>query len=346
MKAVYLQQHGGPEVLTYGDYPEPSPGWGEVKVRVRACSLNRLDVWIRSGLRGTRRDFSQPFILGVDIAGDVMEVGPGVRTLKGGERVVLDPVLSCGQCDYCRAGHDDLCHYRGMLGSTVNGGYAEYVVAPAANAFPIPPSLSYEEAAAMPTTFLPVWHMLVRKGQLKPWETVLVLSASAGVGTAAIQVAKGVVGARVIATTSTPDKAQRARSLGADEVIIYTQEDIEKRVLELTQGRGVDMVVDHVGAEFWPKAYAVLARGGRYGVCGVTTGYRTELHMGQLFSKQITVFGVSMSNKGDFHQILDAARRGLVKGLVDQVFPLEEARRAHEVMESRSFFGKLVLKVG
>ncbi|MCS7207430.1 MAG: zinc-binding dehydrogenase [Dehalococcoidia bacterium] len=346
MKAVYIQQHGGPEVLTYGEVPDPVPGWGEVKVRVRACSLNRLDVWIRTGLRGTRREFPQPFILGLDIAGDVVEVGPGVRTLRGGERVVLDPVLSCGQCDFCRAGQDDLCPSRGMLGSTVNGGYAEYVVAPAANAYLIPPNLSYEEAAAMPTTFMPVWHMLVRKGAVKPWETVLVLSASAGVGTAAIQVAKRVLGARVIATTSTPDKAQRARSLGADEVIIYTQEDLEKRVLEVTGGRGVDMVVDHVGAEFWPKAYAVLARGGRYGVCGVTTGYRTELHMGQLFSKQVMVFGVSMGNKEDFRQVVDAARRGLVKGLVDKVFPLAEARRAHETMESRSFFGKLVLQVG
>jgi NADPH:quinone reductase-like Zn-dependent oxidoreductase len=345
MKAVYIQQHGGPEVLTYGEHREPSPGWGEVKVRVRACALNRLDIWIRSGLRGTRREFPQPFILGVDVAGEVVEVGEGVRSTRPGERVVIDPVLSCGQCDPCRSGQDDLCLHRGMLGSTVNGGYAEYVVVPAANAFPIPPNLSFEEAASLPTTFMPVWHMLVRKGNLKPWETVLVLSASAGVGTAAIQVAKKVIGARVIATTSTPEKAQRARALGADEVVVYTQEDIEKRVMEVTNGRGVDMVVDHVGAEFWPKAYASLARGGRYGVCGVTTGYRAELHMGQLFSKQITLFGVSMGTKDDFRHVLDAARRGLVKGVVDRVFPLEEARRAHETMESRAFFGKLVLRV-
>jgi NADPH:quinone reductase-like Zn-dependent oxidoreductase len=345
MKAVYITEHGGPEALIYGQRPEPVVGPGEVKVRVRACALNRLDVYTRAGVRGTRRATTEPLILGCDVAGDVAEVGAGVRLVKTGDRVVLDPVLNCGQCPPCRAGQDALCPYRGMLGANVDGGYAEFVKAPAANAFAAPEGLSYEEAAALPTTFMPVWRILVRVGQLKPWETVLVLSASSGVGTAAVQVAKGVVGARVIATTSTPEKAARARALGADEVIVYTAEDIEERVKALTGGRGVDMVVDHVGSDFWEKAYASLAVGGRYGVCGVTSGYRGQIHLGQLFSKQLTLFGGMMANKEDLRQVLDTARRGLIKPVIDRTFPLAQAAEAHRAMEGRSFFGKLVLKV-
>ncbi|MBI4338222.1 MAG: zinc-binding dehydrogenase [Chloroflexi bacterium] len=345
MRAVYIQAQGGPEVLTFGQRPDPKPGDGEVLVRIRACALNRLDLWNRQGLRGTKREFKEPLVLGTDIAGDVAQVGEGVTSLSPGQRILLDPVLSCGRCWPCLSGEDQLCERRGMLGSTVDGGYAELVKAPAVNALPLPDHVGYAEAAALPTTFMPVWQMLVRKGQLKPWETVLVLSASSGIGTAAIQVAKGGVGARVIATTSTPEKAQQARALGADEVILYSTENLETRLKELTGGRGVDMVVDHVGAQFWPQAYASLARGGRYGVCGVTTGYRSELHLGQLFSKQLTVFGVSMGSRADLRQVLAATARGAVRAHISQTFPLEEARQAHEVMEGRSFFGKLVLLV-
>jgi NADPH:quinone reductase-like Zn-dependent oxidoreductase len=345
MKAVYITQHGGPEALTYGERPEPVIEPHEIKVRVRACALNRLDVYTRAGVRGTRRSSTEPLILGNDVAGDVVEVGGRVRSVKAGDRVVLDPVIACGQCDVCRAGQDALCPSRRMLGSTVDGGYAEYVKAPGANAFLLPDDLSYEDAAALPTTFMPSWRILVRQGQLKPWETALVLSASAGVGTAAIQVAKRVVGARVITTTSTQEKAVKARALGADEVIVYPEEDIEERVKALTGGRGVDMVLDHVGADFWEKAFASLAVGGRYGVCGVTTGYRAQLHLGLLFSKQLTLFGVMMGTKEDFRCVVDAARRGLIKPVISHTFPLEQAADAHRAMEDRAAFGKILLKV-
>ena len=344
MKAVYIEAHGGPEVLTLGERPEPVLEPHEVSVRVRACALNRLDTYTRAGVRGMRREFPPPLILGGDPSGDVAEVGTRVQGLKTGDRVVVNPRISCGQCASCLAGTDDLCPSSRMLGSHVDGSYAEYLKVPAVNVHPIADQVSYEQAAAVPTTYLPMWNMLVRRAQLKPWETVLVLSASAGVGTAAIQVAKDVIGARVIATTSSQEKADRARALGADEVIDYTSQDIAQVAKELTGGQGVDVVVDHVGADFFQAAYSSLKAGGRYGNCGVTTGYRAELHMGMLFSRQLTVFGVYMGTKEDMREIVEVLNKGKIRPAIHQVFPLEQAGDAHQAMEERGFFGKLVLR--
>ena len=226
---------------------------------------------------------------------------------------------------------------------SVEASYAEFVAAPAANAHIIAEEVHYEQAAAVPTTFLPIWNMLHRKVQLKPWETVLVLSASAGVGTAAIQVASKAIGARVIATTSTAEKVAKARELGADEVIDYNEEDITERARALTGGVGVDAVVDHVGADFFPKAFSALRPGGRYGICGATTGLRTELHMGLLFSRQVEIFGVFMGTKTDMGEIVSMLNQGTIHPVVHQVFPLAEAAAAHQSMEEQNFFGKLVL---
>jgi len=343
LKAVYIESHGGPEVLTYGDRPDPVIQPHEVLVRVRATSLNRLDVYTRAGVRGTRREFPPPLVLGGDAAGDIVEVGSGTRSLKVGDRVVVNPKITCGRCSSCLAVQDDLCVKFGMLGSAVDGSHAELVKVPESNALPIPDGVSFEEAAAVPTTYLPVWNILIRRAQLKPSETALVLSASAGVGTAAVQVAKAVVGARVIATTSTAEKADKALALGADQVIDYTQEDIAARIKELTDDQGVDVVVDHVGAEFFQAAYSSLKPGGKYGICGVTTGYRAELQMGLLFTRNLTVFGVFMGSKQDMGQIVEMLGQGKIKPAIHQVFPMEQAAEAHRMMEERSFFGKLVL---
>ena len=279
MKAVYIEAQGGPEVLIYGDQPQPVIKPGEIKVRVKATALNRLDLYTRAGGRGLDREFPPPLILGGDCAGEVAECGDGVSMFKPGDRVVVNPRISCMQCAACMAGQDDLCLSESFLGSTVNGSYSEYVAVPAVNAHLLADSVSFEQAAAAPTTYLPVWNMLQRKLQLRPWQTVLVLSASAGVGAAAIQVAKDVIGANVIATTSSPEKAAKATELGADVVINYNEEDIRERVREITNRAGVDCVVDHVGAEFFAPAFASLRNGGRYGICGATTGLRTELHL-------------------------------------------------------------------
>ena len=346
MKAVYIEAHGGTEVLTYGERPEPQVQPGEVKIRVKATALNRLDLYTRDGSRGLEREFPPPLILGGDCAGEIVECGEGVARLKSGDRVGINPRLSCMQCAPCLAGQDDLCQHSRFLGSAIDGSYAEFVSIPAANAHLLADSVSFEQAAAAPTTYLPVWNMLVRRLQLKPWQTVLVLSASAGVGTAAIQLTKDVIGAKVIATTSSPEKAAKAKELGADEVINYKEEDIRDRVREITGGAGVDCVVDHVGADFFAPAFASLRTGGRYGICGATTGLRTELHLGQLFSQQKEIYGVFMGNKEDMREIVEMLNRGAVRPTVDRTFPLAEAAAAHKYMHETSFFGKLILTQG
>ena len=267
MKAVYITEHGGTKVLTYGDLPEPAISPNDVKIRVRACALNRLDVYTRAGVRGTRIRFDGPHVLGGDVAGDVAEIGSEVTRVKPGDRVVVNPRMTCGQCRFCISGESALCVRPGMLGSTINGGYAEYARAPAVNAVPLPDSISYEQAASMPTVFLPCWSILMRRASLKPWETLLIPSASSGVGTAGIQVARNVIGARVIATTSTEEKVRKARELGADEVINYHQEDVAERVKELTGGRGVDVITG-------PRWDGLLA--GSHGFAG---SGRTSRHM-------------------------------------------------------------------
>ena len=345
MKAVYITEHGGSEKLTYGDLPDPRVGPNDVLVRVRCCALNRLDVFVRLGVRGSRLALDEPHVLGSDVAGDVLETGSEVSRVRPGDRVVVNPKITCRECGYCLAAEDELCVSPDMMGRTTRGGYSELVSVPAVNVVPIPDTLSYEQAAALPTVFMPVWSMLLRRAKLRAWETALVLSASSGVGTAAIQVAKRVVGATVVATTSTDEKAQMAAALGADHVIQYTSEDVRGRLKELTGGRGVDVVVDHVGAEPWADAFPSLAPGGRYGICGVTSGYKAELHMGQLFLMNQTVFGVFMGRKDDLRQIVEMASRGTIRGVVDRTFSLEDAASAHDALEGRQVFGKVVLTV-
>ena len=321
MRAVYIESHGGPEVLQYGERPEPSPRAGEVKVRVRAAALNRLDTYVRTGRRGQRRNFPSFHILGGDSAGVIAEVGSDAHSHMVGRRVVINPRIPCGACDFCIDGSDDLCPRFRFLGSNCEGSYAEFVCVPATNVHPIADGVTFETAAATPTVYLPTWNILIRKAQLKPWETALVLSASAGVGTAAIQVAKSVVGATVITTTSSPEKAAMARELGADHVIDYNKESIPDRVKELTHGRGVDVVVDHVGAKFFEDAYNSLKRGGRYGLCGVTSGYVANLQLGTLFTKQLQVFGVFMGSRADMSQVTQMLNQGRIQPVIHRTFP-------------------------
>src|SRR5438874_3057095 len=270
MKAVRIHQHGGPEVLTYEDVPEPKIKANQVLVRVRACALNHLDLFVRAGIPGMK--FSMPHILGSDIAGEVVEAGELCERIKPGMRVLLSPGTSCRQCEQCLLGQDNLCRRFTMFGYGIDGGDTELLAAPEYTVIQIPDDLPFEEAAAAPLVFLTAWHMLMARAKLQPGEDVLVLAASSGVGQAAIQLAK-LFQCRVIATAGGEEKLAKARALGADHVIDHYQQDIAAEVKKITAKRGVDVVIEHVGIATWPKSLEALSPAGRLVTCGATTGF-------------------------------------------------------------------------
>ena len=283
MRAILIPKHGGPEVLQYAEIADPKPGSNEVLVRVHACALNHLDLWVRQGLNGVT--FPLPLVPGSDIAGEVAAVGELAARVHIGDKVVLAPGASCGRCAACAAGRDNECRKYTVLGYGRNGGCAEYVVAPEVNVLPMPANLSFEEAAAVPLVFLTAWHMLVARARLQPGEEVLVLGAGSGVGSAAIQIGK-LIGARVIATAGSGAKLDKARELGADEVINHAQQKISDEVRRLTAKRGVDVVFEHVGTATWEQSILSLATGGRLVTCGATTGFAAQLDLRYLFARQ------------------------------------------------------------
>ncbi|MBZ5671058.1 MAG: zinc-binding dehydrogenase [Acidobacteriia bacterium] len=340
MKAIRFHEYGGPEVFKYEDAPEPKVRANEVLVKVKACALNHLDVWLRMGVPGWK--LPMPHIVGSDISGEVSEVGSLVTRVKAGDRVLLSPGISCGQCAMCFQGLDSACRQYTLFGVFVDGGYAEYVKSPEMNVFPIPSDLSFDEAAAVPLVFLTGWHMLFTRAGLKPGEEVLVIGAGSGVGSAAIQIAK-LVNARVIATAGADWKLEKARALGADDVINHTQQSIADEVKRLTNKRGVDVVVDHVGAAVWEACFDSLATYGRLVTCGMTTGADLKLNGQALYGRQRTILGSFMGGKAELADALKFVAQRKLKAVVDSVFPLQEAVLAHRKMESREFFGKILL---
>ncbi|HEX8145104.1 MAG TPA: zinc-binding dehydrogenase [Pyrinomonadaceae bacterium] len=341
MRAVVFKEHGGPEVLEYTtEAPGPSPKANEVLVEVRACALNHLDVWARGGLPGI--EIPLPHILGNDIAGVVREVGPLVNWVKAGDEVMLQPGVSCGHCMECLSGRDNLCAEYDILGYRRDGGYCELVAAPGINVIPKPKNLSWEEAAALPLVSVTAWHMLVTRARVEPGEDVLIHAAGSGVGSIGIQVAK-LRGARVIATAGSDDKLVKARELGADETVNYTREDWPREVRRLTGKRGVDVVFEHTGAQTWPGSIASLAKAGRVVTCGATSGYDARTDIRQVFYRHLSLLGSFMGSKAELLEAMKFVERGAIRAVVDRVLPLKEARRAHELMEDRAQFGKLVL---
>ncbi len=341
MRAVRFRQHGGPEVLRFEDAPDPQIAPGEALIRVRACALNRLDVFARRGI--DRLTIPMPHISGSDVAGDV--VSSTAPDISAGRRVMLQPGISCGRCLACLSGKDNECRSYEVLGyRTHPGGYAELVKVPVQNLVPIPDSVDYVQAAAFPLTFLTAWHMLITRAGLKRGEDVLVLAAGSGVGQAAIQIAF-LHGARVFATAGSEEKLARARALGAFEVIDHYTQDIGAEIKRLTDRRGVDVVVEHVGQATWAQSLKALARGGRLVTCGATTGAAGSVDLLALFAKQHTIMGSYMGTKGE---LLRAARfffTGQLKPVIDRVFPLAEAAAAQTRLEQSGQFGKIVLEV-
>ena len=340
MKAIRFHQHGGPEVLKFEDAPEPTIKANEVVVKVKACALNHLDVWMRNGVPAWK--LPMPHISGSDISGEVAEVGALVNRVKPGDRVLLCPGISCGQCEMCFRGLDSACRQYTLFGVLVDGGYAEYVKSPEMNVLPIPGDLSFDEAAAVPLVFITAWHMLFTRAGLKPGEEVLIIGAGSGVGSAAIQVAK-LVNARVIATAGAEWKLEKARALGADEVIDHTRQSIADEVKRLTKKRGVDVVVDHVGVAVWNACFDSLATYGRLVTCGMTTGADLKLDGQQLFGRQRTILGSFMGGKAELTEALKFIAQRKLKAVIDSAYPLAEAAAAQGKMESREFFGKILL---
>lgn len=338
MKAVRIHEFGGPEVLRYEDVPDPKPRKDQVLVRVKACALNHLDLWVRKGLPGV----ALPHILGSDVSGDIAEIGEYVTGFEVGQRVLLAPMTFCGRCPACVSGQQNFCPEYTVLGRANDGGDCEYIAVPAVNVIPIPKDLTYDEAASVPLVFLTAWHMLVARARIKAGQMVLVLAAGSGVGSAAIQIAK-LLDCRVIATAGNEQKLDQARELGADYTINHYQQKISDEVKKITAKRGVDIVFEHVGAATWGESMKSLRLGGTIVTCGATTGAETPLNLNVLFGKQFSVLGSFMGTMGDLYDVLGHVFSGKLKPVVDKTYPLREARAAHERLEHREQFGKIVL---
>jgi NADPH:quinone reductase-like Zn-dependent oxidoreductase len=345
MRAALYRRHGGPEVLELADIPDPEAGAGEVQVRVAAVALNHIDLFLRQGLPALK--VKLPHVSGGDVCGTISALGAGVRGLAIGERVVLNPGISCGHCRWCLAGRDNLCPDLTLLGENRWGGCAELVVVPAVNVVPVPrETVALDDAAiaSLPISFITAWHMLVERAAVRPGETVLVLAAGSGVGTAAVQIAK-LFGARVIATASTDEKLARARQLGADDVINYQAGDWVAEVKRLTGRRGADIVVEHVGAATFGKSVVACARGGRIVTCGATDGFEAVLNLRHVFWRQLSILGSTLASKACLFDIVSLVSSGHLRPVVDRVLPLGEIAAAHRLLESRTTFGKVVLVV-
>lgn len=340
MKAIIFREHGGPEVLQAAEVSDPQINANEVLIEVRACALNHLDVWVRNGLPGIKVPL--PHIPGNDIAGVVREVGELVAWVKPGDEVMVQPGVACGHCAECLDGRDNMCEQYDIIGYRRDGGYAELVAVPGVNVIRKPQNLSWEEAAALPLVTLTAWHMLVARARVQPGEDVLIHAAGSGVGSIGIQIAK-LHGARVITTAGSDDKLAKARELGADETINYTRVDWPKEVKRLTNGRGVDVVFEHTGATTWPGSITSLKKGGRLVTCGATSGFDARTDLRHVFYRHLTILGSMMGSKADLLEAMKFIEQGRIRAVVDRVLPLAEARTAHELMEDRAQFGKLVL---
>ncbi|MFZ0958951.1 MAG: zinc-binding dehydrogenase [Candidatus Sulfotelmatobacter sp.] len=343
MKAVRIHQFGGPEVLSYEDMADPRPRKDEVLVRVRACALNHLDVWVRKGLPGVQL----PHILGSDVAGEVVQLGEYVVESKSGgfktgQRVLLAPMHFCGHCPMCVAGLQNQCREFTVLGNAVDGGDCELIAAPAASVIAIPDALDFNQAASVPLVFVTAWHMLVTRAGVRPGQTVLVLGASSGVGIAAIQIAK-LFHCRVITTAGDEAKLEKARALGADFGINHYQQKISEEVRRITDKAGVDIVIEHVGAATWDESVKSLKSSGTLVTCGATTGPEVKIDLRYLFARQLTVLGSYMGTMADLHEVLGHVFAGRLKPVVDRVFPLQDLRAAHEYLEKSQMFGKIVV---
>ncbi|MBS4029234.1 MAG: zinc-binding dehydrogenase [Ignavibacteriales bacterium] len=349
MKSIRFHEFGNADVLRFEEAPKPTINDNEVLIQLKAASLNHLDIWVRSGTR--ERNTPLPHIPGSDGAGIVAEVGKqvsvplgNVASVKVGERVLISPGLSCGECSYCKQQRENLCSQYRVLGTRESGTYAEFVQLPARNVFPIPEKINFNEAAAFPLVFLTAYHMLITLAQLQEGETVLIHGAGSGVGIAAIQIAK-LFNAKIITTAGSDEKLQQAKNLGADEVINYNEKNFSDEVKRITDRKGVDVVFEHIGGDVFEKSIFLLRKGGRLVTCGATKGYEAKLDLRYLYSRHLTLLGSFMGTSNDLKSVLALLAEGKLKPIIDSVFPLAKAADAQRRMEERKQFGKIILEI-
>jgi len=340
MKALYFEEHGNLDVIHYGSVPDPVAGPDDVVVKVRACALNHLDIWVRRGWPGLKLE--KPHWCGADVAGDVAEVGRNVSGWQVGQAVVVDPGITLIEDEFTRRGEDSLSAGYNVLGEHTRGGAAEYLAVPATNLAAMPEGWEYPDAAAPLLVGLTAWRMLIHRARLRAGETVLVVGSGGGVNSIAVQIAK-IAGAKVFVVAGDANKAKQARELGADEVLDRSSVDWGKEIYRLTQKRGVDVVVDNVGKATLKKSMMAVARGGRIVIVGNTSGPQTEIDIRYIFGKQISLIGSTMGSHQDFRDILELIKTGRLKPVIDRVMPLSEGKEAYGLMERGEIFGKLVL---
>jgi NADPH:quinone reductase-like Zn-dependent oxidoreductase len=343
MKAAVFHEHGGADKLQMADLPVPEPGPAQVRVKVAWGALNHLDLWTRNGLPGVT--LAMPHIGISDIAGTVDKAGEGVQGWSPGDRVVVNPGLSCGECTYCRRGEDATCRTYGVMGEHAPGGAAEYAVVPTRNLLRVPDGFSLKKACAANLSYMTAYRMVKSRAQVNPGENVLVLGAGSGVSTAAIQIAKR-LGATVYATTSTKEKEERAKALGADMVVNYKDDpDWHKTFYKATDKHGMDVVVDHIGEQTWAKSVRALAKGGRLVTCGGTTGPQTTQDVRLLFWRQLSILGSTMAHDREYREVMSLVFDGHLEPPIDEAFPLEGLADAHRRMERHEQFGKIMIRV-
>jgi NADPH:quinone reductase-like Zn-dependent oxidoreductase len=340
MKALAFHEHGGLDKLRYQDVPDPKIGDGDVLVRVKACALNHLDLFVREGIPGLKLPL--PFWSGCDIAGEIAEVGPAVTGVAVGDRVAVNPNLNCGRCEFCIRGEDSLCLTYGILGEHTHGGLAEYVKVDARNVLKLPDHVGFEDGASFILVNMTAWRMLVSQARLRAGEDLLVLGVGGGVSSTAVQIGK-LCGARVWVTSASDEKLNRARELGADECINYSKADWARVVFQKTDRRGVDVILENVGAATWKDSIRSLVKGGRLVTCGATSGPIGETDIRIVFWKQISIIGSTMSNRREFNEVMTQLFRGRLKPIVDSVMPLADGAAAQEKLAAGKQFGKIVL---
>jgi len=342
MKAAVIHEHGELDRVKVEEIAEPKLGKGEVILNVKSAGLNHLDIWVRKGRPGLK--VAMPHILGCDAAGVVAAVGDDVTKVKVGDQVVLNPGVSCGSCEYCNRGEQSECFSFGIVGMSRPGTFAEFVAVPAQNIYPKPAYMNFDQAGTFILVCLTAWRMLFTRAQLRPGETLLIHGIGGGVALCALQLAK-LIGACVIITSSSDSKLTCAKQIGADHTINYKTVDVVECVKDITSGRGVDVVIDTVGAAAWTIDFSAVRRGGKIVLCGITTGAKAETNLQALYWNQLTIMGSTMGSDEDFRRMLEAVTIAKLKPVIDSVEPLENIRVAMGKMEAGEQFGKIVLRI-